>query len=282
MTYDLGGVAVLSYTATDVNGTPVNAGGTCTLTITLPDGTTAGPITLTGTSGVYSYDYITTQPGRHQYRFVATGMPGPGVGVGAYDDVFDVYGPVQTLISLADSKKLLRVSASIFDDDLRFFNEAVTSFIDKYCGPMIPRMITERHTAGARTLMLRQLPVYVPAGQPNPLVSITPVLTYGVPYPDLSLLSVDLKTGEILHTIGLPFFYGSYDITYWAGRQVIKPNVLLAAQVILKHMWSQERGGGRPNTTPGVSDDVSVLWGFAVPNRALELLESERSPAGVV
>lgn len=281
MTYDLGGVAVLTYTATDVNGTAVNA-ATCTLTITLPDGTTDGPHTLTGTSGVYTYYYTTTQPGRHQVRFVATGTPGPGLGAGALDDVFDVYGPVQTLISLADSKKLLRVSAALFDDDLRFFNEAVTSFIDKYCGPMIPRMVTERYTAGARTLMLRTLPVYVPAGQPHPIVSITPVLTYGVPYPDLSLLSVDQHTGEIMHTVGLPFFYGSYDIVYWAGRQVIPPNVLLAAQVILKHMWAQERGGGRPTTTPGASDDVSVLYGFAVPNRALELLESERAPAGVV
>lgn len=281
MTYDLGGVAVLSWTATDTTGAPAN-GTLCTITITEPDGTVVGPTTLSGTAGVYNTTYLTTQPGRHSYRIVATGTPGPGVGVGAYDDVFDVYGPVQTLISLADSKKLLRVTTTLFDDDLRFFNESVTSFIDKFCGPMIPRLVTERHTAGARTLMLRQIPVYQPAANPYPIVSITPVLTYGVPYPDLSLLSVDKQTGEMVHTIGLPFYYGLYDIAYWAGRGYIKPNVLLAAQVILKHMWAMERGGSRPNqTSPGAADDVAQLWGFAIPNRALELLESERTPAGV-
>lgn len=281
MTYDLGGVAALSFTATDTTGSPANA-TTCTITITQPDGTVVGPTTLTGAAGVYTYNFLTTQSGRHVVRFVATGTPGPGVGVGALDDVFDVYGPVQTLISLADSKKLLRVTVTTFDDDLRFFNESITAFIDKFCGPMIPRLVTERHTAGARTLMLRQVPVYQPAGNPYPIVSITPVLTYGVPYPDLSQLSVDKKSGEAIHTVGLPFFYGEYDISYWAGRSYIGAHVLLAAQVILKHMWAQERGGSRPNqVTPGMADDVSVLWGFAIPNRALELLEPERTPAGI-
>lgn len=282
MTYDLGGVAVLNFTATDTAGAAANA-TLCQITVTLPDGTQVGPTTLTGTAGVYSYNYLTTQSGRHTYRFLATGTPGPGVGVGAYDDVFDVYPstPV-SLISLADAKKLLRVTTTLFDDDLRFFCESTTAFIDKHCGPMVPRQITERHTAGARTLMLRKIPVYQPAANPYPIVSITPVLTYGVPYPDLSLLSVDKATGEIIHTVGLPFFYGEYDITYWAGRSQIGSNVLLAAQVILKHLWAQERGGSRPSAiSPGAADDVSVLYGFAVPNRALELLEADRTPAGI-
>lgn len=284
MTYDLGGVAVLSFTATDTAGAAANA-TSCTITITQPDGTVVGPTTLTGTAGVYSYNFVTTQSGRHTYRFVATGTPGPGVGVGALDDVFDVYQSTPTtLVSLADSKTLLRIPAAVttFDNDLRFFNESTAAFIDKFCGPMVPRQVTERHTAGAKTLMLRQVPVYQPAANPYPIQAITPVLTYGVPYPDLSLLSVDKKTGEIIHTIGLPFFYGQYDITYWAGRSYIGAHVLLAAQVILKHLWAMERGGSRPNqVTPGAADDMGQLWGFAIPNRALELLEPERTPAGI-
>lgn len=279
MTYDLGGVAVLSFTATDTAGNPANA-TTCTLTITQPDGTTAGPYTLTGTAGVYSYSFLTTQSGRHSYRFVASGTPGPGVGVGAYDDVFNVYGSPQTLISLADTKKLLRTGTSIFDDDLRFFNESVTAFIDKYCGPMIPRAVTERHPGNSRTLQLRQIPVYQPAGQPYKIVSITPVLTYGIPI-DITQLDLDFNTGQLINKIGLPFYWGEYDISYWAGRPVTPPNVLMAAQVILKHMWAMERGGTRPSTTPGAADDVTVLWGFAIPNRALEMLEAHRTPAAI-
>lgn len=282
MTYDLGGVAVLTWTATDTIGAAANA-TTCTITITEPDGTVVGPTTLIGAAGVYSYNHLTTQSGRHSYRFVATGTPGPGVGVGAYDDVFNVYpASPQTLISLADTKKLLRVATAIFDDDLRFFNESVTAYIDKYCGPMVPRLVTERYrTQGERTLMLRSVPVYQPVGQVHPLVSVTPVYTWGVPYNDLSQLSVDAQTGEVTHVIGLPFFHGEYDIAYWAGRSVTPTNVLLAAEVILKHLWAMERGGSRPSTSPGVSDDMTQLFGFAVPNRALELLEMHRASAGI-
>jgi hypothetical protein len=283
--FELGGVAVLTFTATDTAGTPAN-GTTCTVTVTLPDGTITGPVVLAGTAGVYTYLFPTVQSGRHSYRFLATGIPGPGVGVGGYSDVFDVYlaSPV-ALISRVDAKDLLRVPAAEtkWDADLKIFTEGVTAFIDKFCGPMVPRQVTERHTAGSRTLMLRQIPVYKPAGQANDLVSITPVLTYGVPYPDLSLLSVDYTTGEVMHTVGLPFYFGAYDVSYWAGRAYIPPHVLVAAQVILKHWWAVERPSARAGSGPiaSASDDTTILWGFAIPNRALEMLEPTRTPAGI-
>lgn len=285
MTYDLGGVAVLSWTATDTNGTPAN-GAASTITITLPDGTIDGPHTLAGTAGVYTYAYQTVQSGRHIYEFDVTGIPGPGVGVGAYRDVFDVYlASPTTLMSLTDTKELLRIPASDtqFDADLRFFMEGVTAVIDNYCGPMVPRRVTERHrTAGEQTLMLMQPPVYQPAGQPYPLVSITPVYTWGVPYNDLSQLSVDPRTGEVTHILGLPMFYGEYDIVYWAGRAYIRPNVMLGAQVILKHLWAMERNNGRlTGYTASAADDVSVLFGFAIPNRALEMLQPDAAVAGM-
>jgi len=285
MTYDLGAVAVLSWTATDSNGAPAN-GTTCTLNITLPDVTIDGPHVLTGTAGVYTYLFQTTRSGRHTYAFVATGTPGPGVGVGAYRDVFDVYlASPTTLMSLADTKELLRIPATAteFDADLRFFLEGVTAVVDGYCGPMVPRQVTERHrTAGERTLMLFNPPVYQPSGQPYALVSITPVYTWGVPYNDLSQLSVDPRNGEVTHTLGLPFFYGEYDISYWAGRSYIKPNTMLGAQVILKHWWAMERNNGRlTGFGQSAADDVSVLFGFAIPNRALEMLQPDAAPAGI-
>jgi hypothetical protein len=43
-----------------------------------------------------------------------------------------------------------------------------------------------------------------------------------------------------------------------------------------------ERNNGRlTGFSPSAADDVSVLWGFAIPNRALEMLESDRAPAGI-
>lgn len=281
MTYELGGVAALTFTAVDTAGAAANA-TSCTITVTRPDGTLVGPTVLTGTAGVYTYYFVTAQPGRHSYRFLATGTPGPGVGVGAYADVFNVNPATSdAIVSLADAKTLLRKTDTTHDDDIRAFISSITRFVNKYCGTVAPVQVTERLDVGGGRVMLRRPPVYQPAGQAYPLISFTPVHTYGVVY-DLSQLSVDLTNGEIVHTIGLPFFLGPYDATYWSGRIAPTANIQLAVEIMLKHMWALERNNGRPSaTTPGAADDVTMLYGFAIPNRALELLEPDRTPAGM-
>lgn len=282
MTYELGGVAVLSFTATDVTGAPANA-TSCTVTITQPDGTLVGPTVLTGTAGVYTYYFVTSQSGRHTYAFAASGTPGLGVGVGAFTDVFNVYpGTTRNVIGLADAKGLLRITKPDFDADIRLFIASITRFIDRYCGTVAPVQVTERHESGGRILMLRKPPVFQPAGQPYPIVSITPVLTYGVPYPDLSLITVDKTNGEMRHTVGLPWYYGAYDVAYWTGRVATTENIQMATEIMLKHLWALERNNGRPTGfTPSASDDTTVMYGFAIPNRALEILEPDRVPAGI-
>jgi hypothetical protein len=283
MTFDLGAAAQLSFTALDSTGAAANA-ATCTITITLPDGTSVGPTTLTGTAGIYTYQYVTTQAGRHTYRFATSGAPpSPGVGGGAYSDIFNVAPATSVaLISLADAKALLRIAVSTYDTDLRGFITAISRFIDKYVGDVAPRQITaERHRSGGNSLMLRHIPVFQPAGQPWPLTSITPVMTYGYTY-DLSQLAVDLSTGEVKNKIGLPFFLGDYDLAYWAGRLVTTENIQLAVQIMLKHLWALERNSGRPSGfTPSAADDTTLMYGFAVPNRALEVLEPDRTAAGI-
>lgn len=282
MTYDLGGVAALTFTALDVTGAAANA-TSCTITITQPDGTIVGPTVLVGTAGVYTYYFVTAQAGRHTYAFAATGTPGPGVGVGAYADVFNVAATAtRNVISLADAKDLLRITSTQFDADIRFFIASITRFIDRYCGTVAPVQVTERHESGGRIMMLRKVPIYQPAGQPYPIVAITPVLTYGVPYPDLSLITVDKTNGEMRHTIGLPWYWGAYDVTYWSGRTVTSENIQLGSQIMLKHLWALERNNGRPSGfTPGAADDTTLMYGFAIPNRALEVLEPDRTPAGI-
>lgn len=282
MTFDLGAAATLTFTALDSAGAAANA-PTCQITITLPDATTVGPTTLTGTAGVYSYQYVTTQAGRHTYRFATSGAPpSPGVGGGAYADIFNVSPATSVaLISLVDAKTLLSITTSNFDAILRGFITAISRFIDKYVGDVAPRQITgERHRSGGLALMLRHIPVYQPAAQPYPIISITPVMTYGYTY-DLSQLTVDLSTGEVKSKIGLPFFLGDYDLAYWAGRVVTTENIQLGAQIMLKHLWALERNNGRPTGfNPSAADDTTLMYGFAVPNRALDVLEPDRTPAG--
>jgi len=288
--YDLGAVVPLDFQAKDVTGAPA-AAGAISLSVTTPDGVTTA---LTPTAGLppdqsgsatgwYYNDYVTTQGGRHTVRWVATGTPGPGVGVGATTDSFDVYSATDNMIiSLADGKRRLKLTGTTaYDDDIREYIGAVTGVMEKLCGPVVVRQTTERARAGGMFIALDKRPVYVPAGQAHPLISMTPALTYGLVY-DLSLLSVDTFTGEVRHTAGLPFIYGPYDITYTVGRPIVGANIMLASAIILRHLWGLERSGDRGGLNQP-AEDTTLMYGFAIPNRALEILDAPgtRDLAGI-
>jgi hypothetical protein len=73
MSIDLGDSVPLSVEVKNAAGALAN-GGAVTVTVTQPDGTPAGPFTVSPTTtGVYDYDFTPTQVGRHQVRWVATG-----------------------------------------------------------------------------------------------------------------------------------------------------------------------------------------------------------------
>ena len=285
MPYDLGGVAVLNWAVTDINGAPAAPAG-ITATLTLPDGSTMAATPAVVSTGVYQAFYPTTQSGRHTFRWVATGTAGPGVGVGAGVDSFDVEAATAgTILSMADCRETLNISATdtTYDTRIRAYNSAITGVVEKFCGPVVVRTVTERYLESGESeiIMLRKVPTYQPASQPYPIISITPVLTYGLIY-DLSLLTVDTQVGTLRHTAGLPFWNGPYDITYCAGRPIVPDNIMTACRIILRHMWALERGGTGA-ASQYASDDVSMIMGYAIPNRALELLDApgSRDPGGI-
>jgi hypothetical protein len=285
--YDLGGVAVLSYTAYDTGGNPA-APGAISLTVTQPDGTTASPVPQLVSVGVYQAFFQTVQPGRHTFRWLATGTPGPGVGVGATADQFDALPALAgTVLSQADCLQALKLTGSTDTNllsEVAAYNAAVTFVLEKLCGPIVVQQVTERYleSGESEVIMLRRIPVFQSAAQPYPILSITPVLTYGLTY-DLSLLTVNKADGTLRHVAGLPFWNGPYDISYWCGRPVVPPNILLAARIILRHLWGLERGGAGANSQGYASDDVTMLYGYAIPNRALEILDGPgtRDPGGI-
>jgi hypothetical protein len=283
--YDLGGVAVLTFTALDVDDEAA-AAAAVTLTITQPDGTLATPTIQYPSAGNYTSYFQTTQAGRHTYRWLATGTPGPGVGVGAMIDSFDVEAPLAgTILSLADCHETLNIPASdtTHDTRIRAYNSAITAVVEHLCGPVVVRQVTERYLESGRSdvIMLRSIPVYQPVGQTYPVIAITPVMTYGLVY-DLSLIAVDPVVGTLRHTAGLSFFNGPYDVTYMAGRPIVPDNIMTACRIILRHLWSLERGGAGA-VRGQVADDVTMIMGYAIPNRALELLDGAgtRDPGGI-
>jgi hypothetical protein len=280
----------LAFTLVDQNGAPVDPAVTQpAVTVTLPDSTTATPpVTHTGT-GTFTAVYNTTEAGHHLISWACTDATHPG----AFADEFDVWSTTSTnVLSLADAKAVLSIAAAntTYDDLVQKVNASVTSWLEWYCGTIVPATVTETLRVGGLVVQLSKPPVNslvawasVPPQFsadtsrviPSPPSPMYPVMVYGVTYP-LSQLFADPQKGTVRHTAGLPFYYGPFIWQYAAGYTTIPYAIRLAGSITLRHLYGFERGGvavAAAGSTAG-ADEMTVMtpFGFAVPNRAIELL----------
>lgn len=274
MSFDLGDTVRLTADCTDPDGTPTTA-ATAVLTVTLPDGTTATPdVPAPAQSGQYVVDYVTTVAGQHAVRWLFTG---PGY---AYTDTFDVRPAVPRLIlSLADAKLHLRITTPSDEAYLREWLEAITEGVENLAGAVVRRTVTEKHSIpfrGIGALMLRTVPVLE-------LVSLTPVLTGGWTYTPAEF---DLDPSGVVQRLDGARIYGPLRTVHVAGRAVTPASMTAASRIILRHLWRTRHGSSRALPNVGGDDDFSVTepipgFGYAIPNRALQLLEPFRLPPGI-
>jgi uncharacterized phiE125 gp8 family phage protein len=177
------------------------------------------------------------------------------------------------LVSLEDAKRHLNKSLddTADDEELRQVIEATTPLVESIRGEVVARrsfvMDTDAWT-GTRTVLLPK----------SPVLSLTSVVSLdGSATWDPADLHVD-STGIVTVRSG-PLFWGFLRFTYVAGYPVLPANFALAAKIIIAHLWETQRpslvqsrwGTPRPfmNESEGI---VPLPAGFAVPNRALELL----------
>jgi hypothetical protein len=271
--FDLGATVRLTAECRDPGGALTTA-ATAAVTVTLPDGSTALPVATEdpATAGRYRADYVTSVPGRHTVRWVWTGP------AAAYTDVFDVQEAAPAaILSLADARKHLNLRDTRDDDEVRFWNGAATRAVEHFTGPIVPRTIVEDHRFGAaREIVLLHTPVLE-------VTAVAPLRSGGTA-PAVDGLVLDGGAGLILRADGGPL-YGPLRFTYRAGRTVIPENLTAAARIILEHLWRTQRAGRRGGIAGG-GEDYAVTepipgLGYAVPNRALQLLEPDRLPPGV-
>ena len=293
--YDLGSAvptADLALTITNNAGSAVNAGSTPVLTITLPDQTTATPAVSNTTTGAYAPTaaYVVAQAGHYLYAWTFADA-GAYIPTSPMLDSFEVReAPDPTIISLPEAREILKIPTAdtSHDSQIRGFSQAITEWVEYVCGPVVTRQFTEIIRASGNVLVLSKPPVRTDLGTTldttnrrdgsttNGLVSVTPLLTYGFMY-DLSQLIVNGPLGTVRHVAGLPFFYSGdpyaqYQVKYWVGRKICPFGIYEAAKIALKHVWAVERGGVAQASAFGESEAVPTGFGFAVPNRALELM----------
>ncbi|MFD0885364.1 hypothetical protein ACFQ08_12480, partial [Streptosporangium algeriense] len=142
MTYAFGAPARLT--------TEIRSGGqlvtpaSIALTIRLPDGTTDGPLTPPADGvGLYHYDYVSSQAGRHVARWTTTGP------VTATEEPFDV-APMWDagIVSLAEAKNHLNITSTADDAELAEVIRAVTPVVERHAGAVVRRTYTEERPGG--------------------------------------------------------------------------------------------------------------------------------------
>ncbi|MEU3293018.1 head-tail connector protein [Streptomyces longwoodensis] len=180
------------------------------------------------------------------------------------------------LVTLAEAKRQLDIDSTAHDVELQLYVDSLDAAIESYVGVVEQREVTDVIDGGGPKLVVLH----------PPLVSVSALA--GGPAGGSITYAADTLTpdpaGLITRKDGSCFPAGSYTVTYTAGRAAVPPTVKLAALILLQHLWRTQYGATR--VPVGGADDWSVTdpipgFGYAVPNRVLQLLEPFKLPPGV-
>lgn len=182
------------------------------------------------------------------------------------------------LLTLNEAKAQLNIDTTTHDVELQAYIDSLTAVIEGIVGPVETRAFTETVTGRGPYLCLLNSPVVA-------LTSITPVLDSGTAL-DVTRLHVDALSGVVRRLDGGQFYGGPWTAVYQAGRGGVAPTINLAARILLQHLWRTQYGASRVGPGVGGGDDFSVTepvpgFGYAVPNRVLQLLQPYKTPPAV-
>lgn len=163
-------------TVTDALGVAANA-GTVTATITLPDGTIATPTVVNSATGLYDFDYLTSQAGRHTMLGSATGGV-LGTAIEKFDDTFNVEQPGRFLVGFDDARTHLRATTTITTledrEQLRWLCLTASDAVELDLGLVLARRsFTELFDGGGYALRFAKVPPRPADGGAITIASVT-------------------------------------------------------------------------------------------------------------
>jgi hypothetical protein len=167
------------------------------------------------------------------------------------------------IVSLVDLKSHLNMTSTSDDDELQLVLDAAERVVEEIAGPRSPDTVTETVTVVGGTAILSRRPT-------------GPVLSGGIAVGGV----VDGPAGLVT---GLGGNYGlatrRLTVTYPVGSDDVPPEVFMACLIIAAHLWETQRGAAPVGPLSGDDAFPTPGLGFAIPNRALELLAPYRRPA---
>jgi uncharacterized phiE125 gp8 family phage protein len=178
------------------------------------------------------------------------------------------------LPTVIDLKAHVGLPSDVTDQDgeLADMLDAAIEMVAAIVGPLTSETVTEVHTVNSGRLILRRMPA-------SSLTAITArhSLTDSLPL-TVEEYELDPATG-IVTALNGNRFYGTYVVEYAAGAADLPASVRLAILIVAAHLFETQR-------VPGVNrfgspEDPAVSRGFALPNRAVELLAPYRTSVGL-
>ncbi len=259
MSYDVGDLVTLSTVVKNSAGTPVNT-PTVIVAVTKPDGTLVSPaptVTNTGAGGLYTAPVTPDAAGIWSIVWTASGTV-----VGVETDQIMVDAVRVLVASVQEFKVQTNTTTTVNDNEIRVYLAAVTDTVERMIGgPVSPQTFTETHCTDGDVIVPRK----------QPLISVTSITPYLGSVLASDAYRVDTDLGAIYLRYGYSY---EYTVVYRAGQSPLPESYKLGGMIIAQHNWRLQYGSGRQ--TPG-ADPLAPGAGFAIPNRAAELL---RSPYG--
>lgn len=191
------------------------------------------------------------------------------------------------ILTLDEAKAAINIPTvtATFDTELASYITAVSRRLDELAGAIVIRTITGEVHSGGRPFITLNF---------RPVVSVTSISEYQYTTPTTLTAetnavkpatgyTVDLQWGDIYRRASgadslFPAGMDNLVVTYVAGRAAttaaVDPKYKQAAAIFLSHMWRLEQGAGT-QTFGSFEGGLPPGFGFAVPNRALELLAND-------
>jgi hypothetical protein len=223
--------------------------GTVTVTITLPDGTTATPAVVNPATGLYDIAYLITMPGLHQVHCEATGGV-LGTEVDVWEDSFVAEPPSLSFIGVDEAINHLRaenvLTADANREKIRILCIAVSNAVELDLDLAFAwRSVTETFDGGRYELSLSTKP---PRPRDGGAIEIIEVSESGSVITDYTLRRAGWRlirggsSGRFLWASG----YENISVQYSAGCARVPPVVRRVALNTLQTAWQASQQAEHP------------------------------------
>lgn len=271
MSYEVGSIYRAAFTVMDDTGALADPAAK-TVTVTLPDQTTATPTINRDSLGTFHADYTLAQEGLHKISVQTTG---PLTNKTDYVNA----GVWRSIIGVDEARSFVGIDADEDITSLRQILAAATEMAEGIAGSCVQRRFVNERVTGVSRQVIR-LP-HAPLPSETAVETITSVYPGG-PTWDNSMLIVYPDSGTVeVSSLWIPFWYGPWKVTYTAGRLVIPERIQLAVKEVVFDLWSLLRPYATDRLEPGPEDTAryeQMIAGYTMAPHAKAMLELEAIP----